>query len=392
MIEDNISMNATLDDDSLDVDYFYAIFLPLLCFITSLGNLVTIIAFVREPSLRRRPSELLILSLSCADLGTGLIALPLYSPAFILPGHWPLGEIGCQIQVFFFDLTVHASLLTLLSISADRFCLVYLEYPKYLKVTSRRVIRALILASWIVAFLTGVLEMSLWNVAKTLDLTASLIDHSKHCLSPPRRMRAYSLTLFIVLYFTPILLMSTLSTAFLYFLYRRLVKTKRSPVQVSQPSSYSKDTDSCEMISTSSLNVPNLNPKGTTSTDKQRNGTSDAVVINSGHHGNSTFKNFAKIEERSRYIRPAVTLFALLLAMAVCMLPYCVYVMVNDIICQTCVYDVDVFVILLLLQFCNAFFDPFLYAMTQRKIRQYYKSCFKVFKSKCCMIYVSWEL
>ena len=352
-----IPTNGTLDSSSPpQVDIFFAIFLPILCSITSIANFATIVAFFREPSLRERPSELLILSLACADFGTGFLALPLYAPAFILPDNWPLGEIGCRIQVVFFDLTVHASLLTLLSISVDRFLLVFLEYPKYLKVQTYRTIRVIITICWAIAVLTAILEMSMWNIAKTLDLTASQIDHSKHCLSPPRRMRAYSLPLFIVFYFIPISLMITLSVAFLYLLHRRLVKHKTTVVSSSQK----KEDSGIKLQSTSS--TPNQNQSNTTRSKCPTDRTKNQV--------------------RSRYTRPAITLFALLTGMAICMLPYCMYVMINDVVCQTCTYDVNVFVKLLLLQFCNAFLDPFLYALTQRKIRKYYKNCLVSAKSK----------
>ena len=68
------SANDTLvakSEDKKSFNLFFAIFIPILCFLITIGNLGTIIAFWKLPSLRDKPSELLILSLSCADFITG---------------------------------------------------------------------------------------------------------------------------------------------------------------------------------------------------------------------------------------------------------------------------------------------------------------------------------
>ena len=126
-----------------------------------------------------------------------------------------------------------------------------------------------------------------------------------------------------------------LSISFLYFLHRRLKKTKSS--EASQASQVP------------SAQQANQEPSG------------------SSRQGNSFTKN--------RYIKPAVSMLILVFAMAICMLPYCFYVMIIELFCETC-NTLKVIYAVFLLQFCNACLDPFLYGMTQRKIRRFYCSCF----------------
>ena len=78
---------------------------------------------------------------------------------------------------------------------------------------------------------------------------------------------------------------------------------------------------------------------------------------------------------RNLYVKPAITLIGLVVSMAVCMLPYALYVVIIESGCQWC-NSTDVLYALLLLQFCNACLDPFIYVFTRRKMRQFYTTCF----------------
>ena len=333
---DSFTNSTPQPTEVIEINIAYAIFIPLLSLFAIVGNLLIIVAFWRLPSLREKPSELLILNLSCIDLITGSVVLPLWAPNYITPGHWPFGEIGCMLAVIPVNITIHASLYTLIAISVDRFLLVLKEYPKYLKLQSRFRVRMTIAGCWVFAMLIWVIETAMWNYAKTLDQTASNIDFTKSCLSPPRRVQEYSLSIFLTLYFTPVITVCGLSIFFLYFLHRRLKKTKSPGTsQVSQ--------------------VPSA---------QQAN----QVQTTGSTQGSASTKN--------RYIKPAVSMLILVFAMAICMLPYCFYVMIIELFCETCNTLVVIYAVFLL-QFCNACLDPFLYGMTQRKIRRFYCSCFK---------------
>ena len=313
--------NSTLS--TFEIDIGYAVFLPVLIIVTTIMNSGTIVAFWKLPSLREKPSEMLILNLACSDLPTGSVVLPLASPLYITPSRWPFGEIGCTIWNFFIDVSNHGTLFVLLAISLDRFLLVFLEYPQYVKNVTKSRIYKLITAGWIFAILTAVVEMAFWQKAKDLDETARTIDHTRYCLSPPRRVQSFALSFFLILYLFPVIMVLGLSILFLYQLRLRLNKAKsqRSPTNGSSPSPIKK-------------------------------GVSDL---------------------KSQYIKPGVTLIGLVSAMAICMLPYSFYVIIIESGCEQC-NDLKLIYDLLLMQFCNACLDPFIYVLTRKRMRKFYYS------------------
>ena len=334
---DTCNVSHTLQDRH-DVHVFYAVFIPTLCFLITFGNMGTIFAFWKLPSLREKPSELLILSLSCADLITGMIVIPLFSPVYVTPGNWPFKEVTCRIFIFFMDLAVHASLFSLCMISMDRFLLVYKEYPQYVKIQSHLRIKTSLAIGWTFSLITGLIEFFMWDVAKTLDETALLIDYTKHCLSPPRRMRSFALPFFLTLYFFPVVLVCSLSASIFYRLHQR------------------------------------LNTSWGMRADSQLSKTSNATQDTSAHKAMTA-------QLRNRYIKPAVTLLVLVSAMAVCMLPYCVHVIVVEVFCTDCANNHTLYA-LILFQFCNAALDPLMYALTQKKIQRFYKARLKMLTRK----------
>ena len=227
-----ITINTTVDTDAADdnavisVKISYLVFMLSLSLFTIVGNILIIIAFWKVPSLREKPSELLILNLSFVDLCTGFMLLYL-CPVFIFDSYYPLGEIGCRFSSIFFNVTVSASVFTLVAISTDRFLLVLIAYPKYLKWQSTPRIRLAIVMCWAFAVLFNIIEQSLWNVAKTLNTRAAEIDFDKVCLSPPRRLSEYSLYAFFGVYLSPVLIVCVLSSAFFVLLWRRIQRSNR---------------------------------------------------------------------------------------------------------------------------------------------------------------------
>ncbi|XP_072030461.1 neuropeptide Y receptor type 1-like [Amphiura filiformis] len=331
----------------LEVNIFYAVFIPVLILLTVTGNIAILVAFWKMPSLREKPSELLILNLSCVDLSTGLIVLPYWSPVYITPGTWPFGEVGCRILATFNNTTVHASLFAISAISVDRFLLVMKEYPQYLRIQSRKRVYITIIACWIFALATVIPQQGMWLRAKVIDETAREINFENLCLFPPRRVRLYSSTMFVALYCLPVLLLCILSMAFLYFLRRRLKRNRQ--VEHTWPSTTTTQA--------------NLEDEG----QQQGGRVSDAIpTVPTVRQPNT-----------SRYIKPAVSLISIVSAMAICMLPYCLYVIIIELFCQRC-NEPKVLYDLLLLQFCNACLDPFFYGATQKKIRRFYRSCMTI--------------
>ncbi|XP_072016313.1 allatostatin-A receptor-like [Amphiura filiformis] len=295
----NETSNNTVDPFPFVVNVGFAIFIPLVILTGMVMNLGTITAFWKLPVLRESPSELLILNLACADLLTTMTVLPLVSPLYITPMNWPFGEFGCATVVFFMNLSISGSLFALTTISIDRFLLVYMEYPTYIKTITRKRVYKIMVVGWIVALLTVIIELSLWEKAKTIDDTARNINFERVCLSPARRVTAFALSFFLSLFVFPVLLVCGLSVAFLYQLRRRLQKIRRSCSTISAGEKPSQNltviTDDCP----STVSVKQMSEETVGST-KQLTSSSREKRI------------------RNRYIKPGITLVGVVLWPFVC--------------------------------------------------------------------------
>ena len=311
--------------------------------------------------------------------------LPLWAPAFISSNHyWPFGEIGCRLALIPANVTIYASLYTLLAISVDRLLLVGCEYPRYMKLQSRYRVRATIVGCWVFATSLVLVETALWDYGKSLDGPAGQINFDRVCLSPSRdNIRAFSLTISFGLYFTPVVTVVGLSATFLYFLHRRLKKSNTTSGLSRQGVSSSQQEGASSLQSThikvsveSSLTItPRIMPGLTPITNNQHSSINDSSSTSSGqgsHQGSS--RGQAINPSRSRYIKPTVSLLILVFAMAICMLPYCLYVFILEFVCKEC-QNITAVYALFLVQYCNACLDPFLYGLTQRKIRRFYCGC-----------------
>ena len=320
--------NGTLSDNDskIQVQIAYAIGIPILCAIIIIGNLGTMYAFWKLPDLWEKPSEMLILSLSFADLMAGIVVVPLLAPLWISPGYWPGGEIACMMCAFSGDVAVLAGLYSLCAISIDRFLLVYKEYPQYMKIQSRRCVKITIAIVWGMALLTGTIEMLLWDVAKNrINEIEYDFTFTKRCLTPTRRIKSFAVTLFVIASFVPVAVVSAFSAIFFVLLRKRLKKSRgmRAESQIA---------------------------------------TSDAMA-----------QQAMKRQQRKQYIKPAIVLLVLDLAMAVSMLPYWTYNVIVQVFCPECL-DLSSLYLVLLAEYFNSLLDPFLYVLTQRQIQRFYKT------------------
>ena len=363
----NLSGSAAMP--AVQVNVFYAIFIPTLIIVSTIMNLATIAAFWKLPSLREKPSELFLLNLSCADLLlTGMVLLPFGSFVTSTLGYWPTGENGCIVNFALLNLSIHGSLFGLTMISVDRFLLVYMEYPQYLNKVTRANVYKVIATGWALAMLSVVIELSLWNVAKDIDETARNITFEFVCFTTTSCARIITAVLF---------------DSVLLPRYRCL----HYECSISLPTPQTASKEQCPQKTSDSTGTPqgtlSPGPGETTTTSKIKlTSTSTGDLDKKRDHmtstkNKSTGSNLDRVM-RNRYVKPGITLIGLALAMASCMLmPYCLYVLMIGINETTVLYG------LLSLQFSNAALDPFIYGLTRRKVRRFYKSRF--LKIKCCI-------
>lgn len=85
------------------------------------GNLLVCYSILANRNLRNNPTNLLLLSLAVSDLLTVTLAVPFDIEGLFLNGVWNHGKVMCITWTTVYLITVPTSILTLLTISVDRY-------------------------------------------------------------------------------------------------------------------------------------------------------------------------------------------------------------------------------------------------------------------------------
>ena len=320
----------------LDLYFVFGLSQCLIQSITIIANVMTIIAFAKVRSLRIHTSNILIYVLSITDLIWGLYVLIYYGVPFVFKLKPPLGEIGCMLTVLF-EYVYSAGNMLLVAITIDRLLMVSLDYSKYTKMQTSRHFKMIISGCFLYGFIGALIELSLWNFAKKHYANAASIDFQTACMYPPRRMKWVGFYISVCFFLVPILLVGILSAVFFKRLRKRIHKTR-------QIGSISTVTGSID------ANNESVSVADTASSDA---GTNIGSVV------------------RKRYIKPAVTLAALVTSMLISMLPYCIYLFISGF---SEGLNVGVTYIMWLIIQLNPMLDPLFYAATQKSLREFYRN------------------
>ena len=338
-----------------DIFYYYGIFSTIITCINITGNTLTVIAFINDKSLRVNPSNTLILALSVTDLLYGLTVFTFVSVPYVFALGYPYGEAGCMTLVTFSNLYVVGNLL-LVAISIDRISLVGMNYSKYVKMQTPKRMKVFICICYSTGIAAALFELSLWKHAKNTIKSAASIDFDNYCISPSRYITwfgpLYSLGLFCV----PAVVVGILSAVFFVLLHARIQNTRKIGNSVASGSvSQAMASRATQSSVTATVNASQA---------------AEARSSDSRDDGSDT---------KNRYIKPAITLGALVASMLFCLFPYCIFLIVG-VFCRAC-NKTDVRFILLLFVQMNPMLDPIFYAATQRNIRRFYKTkCSKLYK------------
>lgn len=84
-----------------------------------LGNLVTFLALIQCPKLRKHATTAFVLSLSVSDLLFCMVNLPLTASRYIYE-KWIFGAVLCQMFPVFFYGNVAVSVLSMVAITINR--------------------------------------------------------------------------------------------------------------------------------------------------------------------------------------------------------------------------------------------------------------------------------
>ena len=341
-------MNTTAEPlvEGSYIDFTFSCIITVLVLV---GNITTVVAFWKVPLLREKPSNLLILNLTCADLGVGFSLLMVTPGRFV--GHWLWGKTGCQINVFILNFFIISGMLSTLAISVDRFLLITKSYPRYIALQSQKTILTIIAGVWIYALTWGIVEIILWDVVVE-SLPEDYFDFNKVCESPAKHAFLPAAIFFLINFLVPLIAIEVLSVCFVGKLRDKLKSTNpgdQNTTGTSQSYTISKSVSSGKHL-------------------RSRPGTTTEEGETSGQTGRINERR----STRRHYMKAAVTFAGIVILLNSCLLPYIFYVLITSSFCPWCRNE-RVSSILFQVVRTNSSLNPFMYALTMTKIRQFYK-------------------
>ncbi|XP_071944434.1 histamine H3 receptor-like [Antedon mediterranea] len=314
-------------DDTLIIVSCGIVITWILSVVTVFGNSLVILAFITEKSLRSNPAYLFILNLSIADFLTGAFSFPL-NTLWLMFDYWPFGEGVCKMWLIIDYTACAVSVCGIILISLDRYWMLKLKL-KYRQFQTTKRVTVMILVSWAVLIPFYAIPTLFWEKFKG----EQIIDYSEDCEMESEQSLAYNLVIVFVEFLIPL----PIIVYFNIIVYREIRSRSRTRPSHNISQSVTHGCDST--ISTAvAFSVTSENPR-----------------------------NMLK-----KHRKAAVTLGALVIAFAICWTPYNI-VLIWSIVCDDCLSD-TLWEVVNYLLWTNSAINPFLYALTNLKIREcYYK-------------------
>ena len=214
----------------------------------------------------------------------------------------------------------------------DRLLLVSMPYPAYMNFTTKLRIKFTILICFVVSAIPTVMEMTLWDFAKSQEAFANMMNFEsfdEDCISPTY-VALPTITLPFTLFFNTfaVLLITALSVILMHKLGKLLKKHR---------------------------------------------------AIGNGNINDFLGPITLQVHEKriqNRIIKPIVILLAFVFSTIICIVPSQVYFISRRILCPTCVnIPIPGPIITVSLIHCTSLLDAIFYVITEKQIRRFYISC-----------------
>ncbi|XP_003729651.1 histamine H1 receptor-like [Strongylocentrotus purpuratus] len=346
---------------------------------------MVIVAYFRDKSIRARAANLLILNLAITDLPVGALMWP-FNLTWIIKGYWPFGEVLCKIWSLVDYVVGVMSILTMVLISWDRYCLVTMGL-KYQTFQTKKRIGLIICITWAVVFVWFTLLAFAWS-----PLTGQYkVDYEEECELEFTSSLAMTLFVNVLVVFIPLTVLVVLNVSVYTNIKRRskgIVGQSPADGLSTRANKRANDRESPRQDKCNSSAASCLEEQGTLADSSSTSANADTELTealpNENVSNNAPQANGSGSKERTfaRHRKAAVVLGILVGCFLVCLLP----VQVTNVMFAICRYDCVSFLtwdITNSFVWGNSMINPFIYAATNKHFRRNFRR-YLLFDSWAC--------
>ncbi|XP_054774389.2 histamine H2 receptor-like [Lytechinus pictus] len=373
--------------------------LSIIIAVTVVGNAMVIVAYFRDKRIRDNVANLFILNLAITDFVVGAFIISI-DTAWIINDVWTYGEVFCKIWLDVDFVVTMMSLLTMVLISWDRYCLLTMGM-RYKTFQTKKRICVILAISWTIVSLIYTFLAFAWS-----PITGEYnVDYSQNCEMEFTYNVAATLVINIFEFFIPFTILIILNIS----VYSNIKRRSRGTVGQS-PSIHTSARSPKKSFGPRSPRRVNYHPpdglSGPLADSHSRGG--DAVAANvtiestdNRADGENSFTRKLSNERDStpkeegrtfaRHRKAAFVLAILIGCFLLCWLPYQV-TSVMYAVCDTDCVSTRLWEVTNLLLWGNSTINPFIYAATNVHFRRNFRkfllldrwACdFKHCKMKC---------
>ncbi|KAL3868889.1 hypothetical protein ACJMK2_041645 [Sinanodonta woodiana] len=321
-----------------------AFFICVMVVITAGGNVLVIISFATQRSLRNF-SDYLILNLAVSDFIIGSVSIPFYAP-YVLTGTWHIGHALCLFWLVVDYVTPAASTYNICVISLDRY--IQIAHPFWARRhrTSTMLI-VFVLIPWLIPALVYMPLILLWE-----PISGNISMPSGQCFVPyydNTPVLSFSVVFEFVIPFIIVGLLNMM-------VYVSVRKRSRGLQGLTATNNISVPPGSLTDRDPSTSVYVNSSPDPTSNHQTQTNGlhiTAPAV---------RTLANFRRDKKAAR------SLFTIVFVFGLCWIPYEIASLIRS-VCFDCVGSVEFEITFWILWF-NSTINPFLYPFLHSRYRK----------------------
>ena len=344
-------------------------------FITTGGNLLTIVTFLRDKNIYNKPANIFILNLAVADLKVGLVSLPWFNLWWHY-GDWIFGEKLCKFWVIVDFAACTESMIAMLLIGWDRLWMVR-NIQSYVRHQNRRKTVTIILISWLICYIHFFATVLLWEpVSNEWN-----IDYAVDCDFPPNYSLKYTIYEVVSQFAIPMIILAYFNIGVFVIINKRAKRIQPGEVSVDTQDTladvrHDVRHDICH--ENNAIDTTNHGFDSQTSTNNQQ------VVFSIREHQNDLNPRSHPVDENERTLqsanrhrkdrKAAFTLTLLVVMYAICWAPYNVVIILETLSEDNVATWLASFTEYLL--WLNSAINPFLYVATNRQFRRQLKKMF----------------